>query len=48
MGIKFLFDDNIEITDSLYDFLFDFSNSEEAEEEEVYNVYMDNNELVGY
>ena len=46
-GIKFLFDDNIEITDSLYDFLFDFSNSEEAEEE-VYNVYMDNNELVVY
>lgn len=46
-GIKFYFDDEIEITDDIMDDLYDFSTSEEAEDES-YNVYYENGELVVY
>lgn len=46
-GIKFFFDSELDLTEELYNYLYEFSKSPEAEDE-VYSVYLDNNELVVY
>lgn len=46
-GIRFIFDSDIELSKDLYDYLYEFSNSDEADDD-TYSVYLDNNEWVVY